>query len=125
ASAATTESVAHSVVLENLGTLKLWDLTNPNLYSVQVRLVRGTRVVDQDSRRIGFRQAEFTDHGFELNGKVIKLRGLDRHQTFPFVGQAMPAKPQRRDAEILRKKLKCNIVRTSASCAEFPRRAAA
>jgi beta-galactosidase len=113
ASAATTESVAHSVVLENLGTVKLWDLTNPNLYSVHVRLVHGTRVVDQDSRRIGFRAAEFTDHGFELNGKVIKLRGLDRHQTFPFVGQAMPAKPQRRDAEILRKKLRCNIVRTS------------
>ncbi len=113
ASAATTEAVAHSVVLENLGTVKLWDLTNPNLYSVHVRLVHGTREVDQDSRRIGFRQAEFTDHGFELNGKVIKLRGLDRHQTFPFVGQAMPAKPQRRDAEILRKKLKCNIVRTS------------
>jgi beta-galactosidase len=113
ASTATTESVAHSVVLENLGTVKLWDLTNPNLYSVHARLVRGTRVVDQDSQRIGFRQAEFTEHGFELNGKVIKLRGLDRHQTFPFVGQAMPAKPQRRDAEILRKKLKCNIVRTS------------
>ncbi|MFI5096568.1 MAG: glycoside hydrolase family 2 protein [Candidatus Acidiferrales bacterium] len=113
ASAATAESVAHSVVLDNLGTVKLWDLTNPNLYSVHVRLVHGTRVVDQDSRRIGFRVAEFTDHGFELNGKVIKLRGLDRHQTFPFVGQAMPAKPQRRDAEILRKKLKCNIVRTS------------
>ncbi len=113
ASAATTESVAHSVVLENLGTVKLWDLTNPNLYTVHVRLVRGTRVVDQDSRRIGFRQAEFTDHGFELNGKVIKLRGLDRHQTFPFVGQAMPGRPQRRDAEILRKNLRCNIVRTS------------
>jgi beta-galactosidase len=31
ASAATTESVAHSVVLENLGTVKLWDLANPNL----------------------------------------------------------------------------------------------
>ncbi len=113
ASAATAESVAHSVVLENLGTVKLWDLTNPNLYAVHVRLVRGTRVVDQDSRRIGFRQAEFTDHGFELNGKVIKLRGLDRHQTFPFVGQAMPARPQRRDAEVLRTNLRCNIVRTS------------
>ena len=55
ASAATTESVAHSVVLENLGTVKLWDLANPNLYSVHVRLLRGSRVVDQDSRRIGFR----------------------------------------------------------------------
>ena len=113
ASAATTEPVAHSVMLENLSGIKLWDLATPNLYSVHVRLVKGPQAVDQDSRRIGFREAQFTDHGFELNGKVIKLRGLDRHQTFPFVGQAMPGRPQRRDAEILRVKLRCNIVRTS------------
>ena len=61
--------------------------------------------VDRDSRTVGFREAQFTDHGFELNGKVIKLRGLDRHQTFPFVGQAMPGRVQRRDAQILRHKL--------------------
>ena len=40
--------------------------------------------------RIGFREAMFTDLGFSINGKIVKLRGLDRHQTFPFVGQAMP-----------------------------------
>ena len=97
----------------NLSGIKLWDVATPNLYSVHVRLVKGAQTVDRDSRRIGFREAQFTDHGFELNGKVIKLRGLDRHQTFPFVGQAMPARPQRRDAEILRVKLRCNIVRTS------------
>src|SRR6185503_16783195 len=51
--------------------------------------------------------------GFELNGQVIKLRGLDRHQTFPFVGQAMAARGQRQDAWILKRELKCNIVRTS------------
>ena len=113
ASAASKEAVAHSVVLENLGPIKLWELASPNLYTVHVALLRGTEVVDQDSRRIGFREAQFTDHGFELNGKVIKLRGLDRHQTFPFVGQAMPGRAQRRDAQILRQKLKCNIVRTS------------
>ncbi len=54
-------------------------------------LHRGAQLLDEDSRSFGFREAQFTDHGFELNGKVIKLRGLDRHQTFPFVGQAMPA----------------------------------
>jgi beta-galactosidase len=113
ASAATKEAVAHSVVLENLGPIKLWELASPNLYTVHVGLLRGTELLDQDSRRIGFREAQFTDHGFELNGKVIKLRGLDRHQTFPFVGQAMPPRAQRRDAQILRHKLKCNIVRTS------------
>ena len=103
----------YTVHLDKLGAIKLWDLTHPNLYSVQVRLLRGTQAVDEVSRTIGFREAQFTDHGFELNGKVIKLRGLDRHQTFPFVGQAMPGRAQRRDAHILRNKLKCNIVRTS------------
>jgi len=106
-------STAHTVVLENLTGIKLWDLASPNLYQVHVRLMRGSQLHDHDSRRVGFREAQFTDHGFELNGKVIKLRGLDRHQTFPFVGQAMPARPQRRDAHILRHKLHCNIVRTS------------
>jgi beta-galactosidase len=107
------DPVASTVHVANLGALKLWDLSHPNLYSVQVRLLRGAQAVDEVSRTTGFREAQFTDHGFELNGKVIKLRGLDHHQTFPFVGQAMPARVQRRDAAILRDKLKCNIVRTS------------
>jgi len=113
AARATTEPVVHTVHVDNLGSIKLWDLSHPHLYTVQVRLLRGTQSLDEVSRTIGFREAQFTDHGFELNGKVIKLRGLDRHQTFPFVGQAMPGRAQRRDAIILRKKLKCNIVRTS------------
>ncbi|MGA9815157.1 MAG: glycoside hydrolase family 2 TIM barrel-domain containing protein [Terriglobales bacterium] len=113
AAPAATEPAAYTVHLEKLGAIKLWDLAHPNLYNVQVRLLRGTQAVDEVSRTIGFREAQFTDHGFELNGKVVKLRGLDRHQTFPFVGQAMPGRAQRSDAKILRNKLKCNIVRTS------------
>ena len=70
-------------------------------------------MIDQYDTRIGFREARFTPEGFHLNGKHLKLRGLNRHQTFPFVGQAMPARVQRRDAWILKKELKCNIVRTS------------
>jgi len=108
-----TEAVAHTVHLDHLNDIKLWNLEQPNLYSVRVCLQRGTEVLDEHSCRFGFREAHFTDHGFELNGKVLKLRGLDRHQTFPFVGQAMPGRCQRRDAQILRKQLKCNIVRTS------------
>jgi beta-galactosidase len=103
----------HTVPLEKIGRVELWDVPRPKLYSVQVRLLRGSQLVDEDTRRIGFREARFTDHGFELNGKVVKLRGLDRHQTFPFVGQAMPGRVQRRDAQILRQNFKCNIVRTS------------
>jgi beta-galactosidase len=114
---ATTETGADparfTVSFEKLSGIELWSLEHPRLYTVQVRLVESGRILDEDFRRVGFREAVFTDHGFSLNGKIIKLRGLDRHQTFPFVGQAMPARPQRKDADILRKDLHCNIVRTS------------
>lgn len=103
----------YTVSLANLGSIELWDLTHPKLYTVEVNLSKGNRTIDTITRRVGFRDAQFTDHGFELNGKIVKLRGLDRHQTFPFMGQAMPARVQRRDAQILRNQLKCNIVRTS------------
>jgi beta-galactosidase len=103
----------HTVSLAQLNGIQLWDLDHRNLYTVHVRLLNDGQVVDQDTRRIGFRDATFTDHGFSLNGKIIKLRGLDRHQTFPFVGGAMPARVQRQDAHILRNVLHCNIVRTS------------
>ncbi|MBV9342513.1 MAG: glycoside hydrolase family 2 protein [Acidobacteria bacterium] len=107
------EPVAERLHLEGLTGIRLWDLEHRNLYELRLRLLHEGKLIDEDHRRFGFREAQFTDHGFELNGKVIKLRGLDRHQTFPFVGQAMPARVQRRDAQILRQELKCNIVRTS------------
>jgi beta-galactosidase len=112
-SSAINEPASYTLSFAPLAGIQLWDIAHPYLYSVRVRLLDGDRVIDEDTRRIGFRDAQFTDRGFELNGKVIKLRGLDRHQTFPFVGQAMPARVQRQDAYILRKQLHCNIVRTS------------
>jgi beta-galactosidase len=111
--AASEEPVKHTVSLEKLGPIKLWDLKTPNLYQARATLLQGKVALDQDTRRFGFREAVFTKEGFKLNGKVVKLRGLDRHQTFPYVGQAMPARPQRQDAKILRETLRCNIVRTS------------
>lgn len=102
-----------TVTLTNLGKIELWDLDHPKLYTVHVQLLENGRVIDEDTRRIGFRDATFTDQGFSLNGKIVKLHGLDRHQTFPYVGQAMPGRVQRQDAKILRKDLHCNIVRTS------------
>ncbi len=109
----TTDPSRYTLTLTHLGDLKLWNLDQPHLYTVHVNLSVAGNVIDQDTRRVGFREATFTDHGFSLNGKIIKLRGLDRHQTFPFVGQAMPGRVQRQDADILRRQLHCNIVRTS------------
>lgn len=99
--------------LENLGPVELWDLNHPKLYQVVARLSGAQAASDQYTVRIGFRDARFTPGGFHLNGRHIKLRGLNRHQTFPYTGGAMPARVQRRDAWILKNELKCNLVRTS------------
>jgi len=104
---------SYDLLLEGIGPVGLWDLDHPRLYDVVVRLSSGAQILDEHAARIGFREARFTPQGFLLNGKPLKLRGLNRHQTYPYVGGAMPARVQRRDAIILKKELKCNIVRTS------------
>ncbi len=93
--------------------VRLWDALSPALYDLQAELIRGGRAVDCVTRRIGFRRAEFRKDGFYLNGRKFKLRGLNRHQSWPFVGYAMPRSMQRLDADVLRFELGCNAVRTS------------
>lgn len=101
------------LLLEHLGGVELWELDNPKQYEVVVRLHEDSELTDEYVTRVGFREAWFTPEGFYLNGRRLKLRGLNRHQTFPYVGGAMPARVQRRDALILKDELKCNVVRTS------------
>jgi len=106
-------AVSGSVMVRGLQELRLWDVDDPALCTVAVRLVRDGRVLDETSVRTGLRDARFTGQGFQLNGRRITLRGLNRHQTYPHVGAAMGHRGQRRDALVLRSELKCNAVRTS------------
>lgn len=106
-------SVEGTVILTDLADLELWDVDHPRLYDVEVVLRSGPEVLDTVTVRTGLREARFEAGGFFLNGRHLKLRGLNRHQTYPHVGAAMPARMQRRDAEILRTELKCNAVRTA------------
>ena len=99
--------------LTNLRSIQLWDLDRPKLYQVHAKMQSANGLLDEYQTTIGFREAVFKEDGFFLNGHHLKLRGLNRHQTYPYVGQAMPARVQRRDALILKNELKCNIVRTS------------
>ena len=93
--------------------VKPWDTEHPILYTCRVTLLKIGNVMDRRELRIGFRTAEFRKDGFYLNGKNTFLRGLNRHQSFPYVGYAVPEKLQREDARILREELGCNAVRTS------------
>ncbi len=92
--------------------LELWDIDNPVLYQLTAE-IETPFGKDQYSSRFGFRTAEYTPTGFLLNGKPLKLRGLNRHQSFPYTGYAMGKRVQRKDADIMKYDLRCNIVRTS------------
>lgn len=93
-----------------------WDLDQPKLYDVITTLVWNGQALHQHRARIGFREARFTRDGFFLNGRRVKLFGVNRHQHYPFAGFAMGDRVQRRDAEILRSELNCNMVR----CSHYP-----
>lgn len=93
---------------------KLWSLVEPTLYTARVSLIsEGGIVIDEVKKRFGFRSAEFKNDGFYLNGEKIKLRGLNRHQSYAYVGYAMPRSMQYLDADILKNELQVNAVRTS------------
>ncbi|MCZ4094408.1 glycoside hydrolase family 2 protein [Sinorhizobium psoraleae] len=111
---AVAETRGESVTLEMSGLerLSLWDVDNPVLYQIEVQL-RTDHGRDFLSSHFGFRTAEFTTDGFRLNGRPLKIRGLNRHQSFPYVGYAVGRSAQERDAEILKHTLHCNLVRTS------------
>jgi beta-galactosidase len=102
--------------LTGLGAIRLWDVDDPALCDVTVTLDVGGLRAHQRSVRTGFRDARFTDEGFFLNGRRLKLFGVNRHQWYPYVGGAMPDRVQRRDAQILKDELNCNMVR----CSHYP-----
>ncbi len=78
----------------------LWQPNAPHLYHavVSVQSLDGA-ILDQRTERFGIRTFSFSrSGGFVLNGKRLRLRGVNRHQEYPYVGYAVPPPAQRRDA---------------------------
>lgn len=101
-----------TLTFSDLIDIELWDIDNPVLYALSLKL-ETEHGEDVATQRFGFRTALFTPEGFQLNGRPLKLRGLNRHQAFPHTGYAMGRRAQEKDADILKYELACNVVRTS------------
>ena len=92
----------------------LWDTEEANLYILKTQLLyQDNTILDETETTFGIREAVFKKDGFYLNGRKLRIRGLNRHQSFPYVGYAMPKSMQRLDADLLKKELGLNAVRTS------------
>jgi beta-galactosidase len=93
---------------------RLWNLDDPNLYTVAVQVRgRADRLLDDQPVDFGVRRCEFrADTGFWLNGRNLKLLGSALHHDAGAWGAAVPLSIWRQRLELLRA-VGCNAIRTS------------
>ncbi|GAK50756.1 beta-galactosidase [Candidatus Moduliflexus flocculans] len=85
----------------------LWSAETPDLY--ELYLFHGAEVILQ---KVGFRRIEVKDSAIFFNGKAIKFKGVNRHDSHPEFGHAVPLEHIRQDL-LLMKRYNINAIRTS------------
>lgn len=75
----------------NLKNPRLWSLDDPYLYRVVTEISQGNVLLDRISTRTGIRTISIcADNGLFINGKHIKIEGVNCHQDHAGVGSALP-----------------------------------
>jgi beta-galactosidase len=77
---------------------QLWSPHSPALYDLVTAVEVDGKIVDQRRTRIGIRRVEFDGAKFKINGDEMFLRGVNRHQEYPYVGYAVSRAADYRDA---------------------------
>ncbi|MDP4187544.1 MAG: glycoside hydrolase family 2 TIM barrel-domain containing protein [Bacteroidota bacterium] len=96
----------------NIPDPQLWHPQHPNLYTLKVEVVENGKTVDAVQSHIGIRKFEVKDEKFLINGEPLLLVGTNRHQEYPYIGNALSDNAQYRDAMKI-KQAGFNIVRLS------------
>jgi len=77
---------------------QLWSPENPALYNLETLLYEGDELMDRKITKIGIRRFEFINNELFLNGRQLFLRGVNRHQEYPYIGYALSENADYRDA---------------------------
>ena len=80
----------------------LWHPNNPHLYRLETSIYIDGNVVDRILTNVGIRTIKQTTEGFFINGEKLYLRGTNRHQCFPNVGDAVSNSMHKRDALLIK-----------------------
>jgi beta-galactosidase len=91
---------------------KLWSPKNPNLYQIETCVIVDGEVLDKEMTRVGIREFSFQNKELYINGEKTFLRGVNRHQEYPFIGYALSDNAQYRDAKKI-KEAGFNYIRLS------------
>jgi beta-galactosidase/beta-glucuronidase len=90
-----------------------WSAEDPYLYSLLLTLSTADgNVLEVQHFYVGFRRSENRSGVFFFNGVPIKLQGVNRHETHPDLGHAVPYESMVQDITLM-KQNNINTVRTS------------
>jgi beta-galactosidase len=89
------KTITQNIVVDNP---KLWSISKPNLYRLEVQVIANNKVVDSYSERIGIRKSELKEDGYYLNDEKLYITGTNQHQEYPYLGYAISDEAQYRDA---------------------------
>lgn len=90
-----------------------WSAEHPNLYTLIFELVNSKGMVEEViTGRFGFKETEIMNQVFYLNGKPVKLNGINSHMQHPLTGHTMDEATIRKDLSLF-KQFNINCVRTS------------
>ncbi|MDO6492430.1 MULTISPECIES: glycoside hydrolase family 2 TIM barrel-domain containing protein [unclassified Cellulophaga] len=90
----------------------LWSPDSPNLYVLETKIQIDGKTVDLQKTKFGIRVFEFKENRLYVNGEKTFLRGVNRHQEYPFIGYALSDNAQYRDAKKI-KEAGFNYIRLS------------
>ena len=109
------DSNAESVTFLNMAFKSplLWSAENPNLYTLILQLIdpKGS-VLENIPWKFGFKEVEINGDLFKINGRLVKLKGVNRHEHHPRTGRYVDRETMLLDVKLL-KQCNINFVRTS------------
>lgn len=106
----TPDSLNHVQFNTTLNKVKLWSSETPNLYECLI-------IMDGDTVRqnIGFREIKIANSRLLVNGKIIYIKGVNRHETNDSIGHVPTRDIMMHDIKLM-KELNVNAVR----CSHYP-----
>ncbi|QMV71036.1 glycoside hydrolase family 2 [Sphingobacterium paramultivorum] len=91
---------------------KHWTSEDPYLYTLQAELMDGDKLLHRTIRKIGFRELKVEGNQLLVNGKAVKLHGVNRHEVMPLRGRSLTDDIWKKDVELFRA-ANVNYIRTS------------
>jgi hypothetical protein len=93
---------------------ELWEIENPVLYRLVVKIMKDSVVIDEFQTDLGFREIKSTIYQnspvLVLNGKVFEIKGVDYIDDYYHTGQSLSARRIKKDLDNI-KTLGANLLR--------------